>query len=100
MDKQNIVTAASRRVLATKEYNDTIGLNLTSNEAKEAIDRRMAHLAHNYVMAYLEGIITNQDENVTPELRFKASQEILNRYMGKPTERIELNTSVELKIDV
>lgn len=71
-----------------------------SDFMRQKLNERMAYLCHKKVINYLQDVISGEDPDASPEIRFKTAQELLNRYLGKPKESVELNNSVTLSIDL
>ena len=62
--------------------------------------RRIQVLSHQYVFSFFEDVLSGADPDASAELKFKVSQELLNRYLGKPRETIDISSASRILIDV
>lgn len=84
----------------TKHMRQSIYAEYVSEAAKQRAVEKLAYLTHKHALNVIGDIVSGKDEDASPDLRFKAAQELLNRYLGKPHESVEVNSSVNLRIDL
>jgi len=81
-------------------YLQKTASDLLSEKSRLEVEARLAEMTHKFILPFLEDLTSGADPDASPDLRFKASQDIMNRYVGKPKETVDLQSSVIIKIDV
>jgi hypothetical protein len=82
------------------DLKNVLSARLMTDESKRNYENQLAELAHTYIVPLFEDMLAQKDPATTPELRFKVAKELLDRYLGKPKETIDLHETIELKIDI
>lgn len=77
-----------------------VSSSILAQKARQKAEIRFARIVHEHVLPYLESVASGELPDVSPDLRFRVSQELLNRYIGRPRETVDVNNTVTIRVDV